>query len=92
MPYIKQERRNPLDFYVKSLVEYLQAQPKEVQDGDMNYVISKMLREIYPLKYTHMNRAMGMLECVKQEFYRTVVGPYEDTKIIENGNVNGKAE
>ena len=30
---------------------------------------------------------IGALECCKQEYYRTVVGPYEDMKIDENGDV-----
>ena len=29
-----------------------------------------------------------MLECAKAEFIRTVVSPYEDEKIEENGCVN----
>ena len=30
---------------------------------------------------------IGALECCKQEYYRAVVGPYEDIKIEENGDV-----
>ncbi len=30
----------------------------------------------------------GTIECVIQELYRTVVGPYEDLKIIENGDIS----
>jgi len=30
---------------------------------------------------------IGVLECVKQEFYRRKVAPYEDIKIIENGDI-----
>ena len=33
------------------------------------------------------NRSMGVLECIKSEWYRRQVGPYEDKKIRENGDV-----
>lgn len=87
MPYIKQEQRPAVDSKLEPLIEYLKSLPVDAQDGHMNYLITRMLKDIYPLKYYDCNRAMGMLECVKQEFYRTVVGPYEDIKIIENGDV-----
>jgi len=30
---------------------------------------------------------MGVLECVKQEFYRRRAVPYEEEKIEENGDI-----
>ena len=87
MPYIQQKQRPSVDSRLEPLIEYLKSLPVEVQDGHMNYLITRMLKELYPLKYYDCNRAIGMLECVKQEYYRMVIGPYEDTKIIENGNV-----
>lgn len=30
---------------------------------------------------------LGVFECVKLEFYRRIVAPYEDAKIAENGDV-----
>ena len=30
---------------------------------------------------------MGVLSCVGAEFYRRVIAPYEDKKIIQNGDV-----
>ncbi len=87
MPYIKQENRPNVDYYVNPFIEYLQKELPGDVDGQLNYAITRILKEVYPLRYYDCNRAMGMLECVKQEFYRTVVGPYEDVKIKENGNV-----
>jgi hypothetical protein len=49
--------------------------------------VTKILREIYPLRYFHINKAVGVLECVKLEFYRRVAAPYEDEKIKESGDV-----
>ena len=39
------------------------------------------------LRYTHVNEAVGVLECAKLELYRRVAAPYEDEKIAENGDV-----
>jgi broad-specificity NMP kinase len=38
-------------------------------------------------KYHKYNAAVGVLECAKLELYRRLVSGYEDTKIIENGDV-----
>ncbi|MDB4991995.1 MAG: hypothetical protein JWL75_240, partial [Parcubacteria group bacterium] len=48
---------------------------------------TRILKGLYPMKYFHLNRALGVLAAITQEFYRVVIGPYEDTKIIENGAV-----
>jgi len=42
---------------------------------------------VYPPKYFNYNRAMGVLESCKLEFYRRFVGRYEDKKIKENGDI-----
>ena len=31
---------------------------------------------------------MGVLDCVKQEFYRRKLAPYEDVAIQKNGDIN----
>jgi len=58
-------------------------------DGILNYIICKILLSIYNKKpgYYNYNRMMGVIECVKQELYRRVIGPYEDKKIKENGDI-----
>jgi len=87
MPYIKKEERAKYDNALKELTGLLRAQPVEQVDGELNYVITRLLKESYPLKYFSLNRAIGVLECCKLEFYRRVVAPYEDMKIKENGDV-----
>lgn len=69
------------------LIGILKSLPAEEVDGELNYVVTKLLKGIYPLRYFHINRAIGLLECVKQEFYRRVAAPYEDKKIKESGDV-----
>ena len=87
MPYIRPENRKKYDKVLKELVSILKALPPEEIDGELNYVVTKMLKEIYPLRYFHINKAIGVLECAKLEFYRRVAAPYEDIKIKESGDV-----
>ncbi len=87
MPYIKQPERPPLDALVEPLLQHLKNLPVEEQDGSLNYAVTRIVKGLYPQKYFHMNRALGVLSAVGFEFYRKIVGPYEDTKIEENGDV-----
>jgi hypothetical protein len=87
LPYIKAGNRAKYSTVLKELIEILKALPPEEIDGELNYVVTKMLREIYPLRYFHINKAIGVLECIKLEHYRRVAAPYEDLKIKETGDV-----
>jgi len=58
--------------------------------GKLNYKITQVCRahlQLFGTKYDTINEIIGVLECVKQEFYRRVASPYEDEKIKENGDV-----
>lgn len=88
MPYIEPDRRPNIDTLVAPLIAHLKSLPVEDQDGSLNYAITKIIKNLYPQRYFHINRALGVLSAVTQEFYRVVVGPYEDTKIKENGQVD----
>lgn len=87
MPYIKKDDRPPLDELIQPLIAHLKELPMEVQDGALNYSVTKILKELYEPKYFNYNRAMGVLTSIQAEWYRRDVGPYEDKKIIENGDV-----
>lgn len=87
MPYIKTEKRVKYDKALHELVGILKSLPPEEVDGELNYVVTKILKGVYPLKYYHLNKAIGVLECIKLEFYRRVAAPYEDVKIKESGDV-----
>ncbi len=89
MPYIKKEQRPELDALINPLIVYMKNLPESDQDGSLNYVITRILKSLYPKKYFHVNRALGVLSAVTHEFYRRVIAPYEDTKISENGDVSG---
>ncbi len=87
MPYIKADKRTKYAIILKELTEIFKALPSEDVDGEFNYIVTKMLREIYPLRYFQINKAIGVLECIKLEYYRRVAAPYEDLKIRESGDV-----
>lgn len=97
MPYINQESRKTIDKNLEPILKYFnQAGDIVTYDGEMNYVITRLLLSFYGGKgvlghgnrgYQAYNRAMGVLECAKQEFYRRVIVPHETAKIKENGDV-----
>lgn len=87
MPYIKKEERRKFDELIKQMIEALRKEPLESQDGAINYIVSKVLLGVYEPRYFNFNRAMGVLECIKQEFYRRFIARYEDGKIKENGDI-----
>lgn len=56
--------------------------------GDINYSFSRILGSIMgDVSYSKIALITGVLENIKQEFYRRVAGPYEDKKIVENGDI-----
>lgn len=86
MPYINKNSRDFLDYIIDDLIGAFN-QHDISRDGSLNYVISSVINNLYDTNYTDLNAAIGVLECAKMELYRRVVAPYEDTKIIENGDV-----
>ena len=87
MPYIKQEQRNLVDAKIKDLASAIKGIGKQDRAGVLNYTVSCLIRELYELRYSEVNEAVGVLECIKQEYYRRLAAPYEDLKIKENGDV-----
>jgi len=87
MPYILQYNRKILDEYLEPLFKQLQF----YRIGHLNYIITKIilqwLNDYTKPVYKDYNEIIGVLECVKQEFYRRKVVPYEDEKIKENGDI-----
>lgn len=87
MPYIAKEKRPQFEPFIQNLVALINALPENERDGALNYCVTVMLKRIYPPKYFNYNRAIGVLGCIRAEYYRRVVGLYEDKKIEENGDV-----
>jgi hypothetical protein len=87
MPYIPREKRIKLEPELGSLISKLKQLPTNEIDGNINFIFTKILDSCYDLRYFSLNRAMGSLESVKQEFYRRKIAPYEDSKMNEHGDV-----
>lgn len=92
MPYIKPRLRRKYDKTLEELIAEIKIDAtvdgRHTIDGQVNYVITKILLAIYsPESYYNYNRAIGVLECAKLEFYRRKIAPYEDMKKLINGDV-----
>lgn len=83
MPYIKQVRRDELAGC--ELVGIFD----DLTPGELNYIITTLLLTYWTKhrSYQAIAEITGVLENVKQEFYRRVAAPYEDAKCAENGDV-----
>ena len=58
--------------------------------GELNYAFTQVIKRyifVHGKSYTQFNDVIGALEGAKLEFYRRVIAPYEDQKIISNGDV-----
>ena len=89
MPYVREHDRKVLDDEILKLLARLRRLGHDGMEGRLNYVITMLLTGTMPagFGYKHINRAIGILGCVQQEFYRRLVAPYEDKKIEENGDL-----
>jgi hypothetical protein len=87
VPYIKPELRAKFDPLLDELIKELRTYCWVA--GDFNYVVTRLAHAMFKYQpcYNQANAIVGALECAKQEFYRRVVAPYEEHKIIENGDV-----
>lgn len=87
MPYIRKDRRGPLDRDIASLVQRLEQ--GEYATGDLNYVITRLVDGFLAdqQNYAAYNEVIGVLECAKLELYRRRVAPYESNKAYDNGDV-----
>jgi hypothetical protein len=82
MPYIKQETRKKMD----KIVQLMRKLGVKV-DGDFNYILYAFcIRNIKP-SYNNYKNFCGELRQCATEIERRLVGPYEDEKIKENGDV-----
>ena len=80
MPYIEFSRRK----------EFANWNSTAETPGELNYKLTEeciKYFEDHGKSYKTINDIVGALECCKQEFYRRLAAPYEDIKIIQNGDV-----
>jgi hypothetical protein len=63
-----------------------------VNAGELNYAITLLCRNYWQrtgksANYQTINDIIGALEGAKLEFYRRVAVPYENSKMLQNGDV-----
>lgn len=91
MPYIKAKDRKRLDKKIAKLVSKLKEFDPEELEGALNYTITSVINDamkpVEGWRYKWINRAMGVLDCVKFEFYRRLASPYEDKAVAKNGDM-----
>jgi len=92
MPYISPERRSNIEQNLIEAFEYIETK------GDLCFAIYWLMKAFaeYPADKTECGPAMTFdsasnalvaCEAAKLEFYRRIMAPYEDKKIIENGDI-----
>jgi hypothetical protein len=85
MPYLKKQDKNKFN----KIITQVKKQPPQTA-GEINYLVTEIIHLYLAskgLNYQHINDIVGALDGAKVEFQRRIVGPYEDLKIQENGDV-----
>lgn len=99
MPYIKESNRANLDPCIEDMMRCLRENIPSISEkltneeflsmcGDINYAFSRIVSGVMgEVSYPKVAVITGVLENIKQEFYRRVATPYEDMKIMQNGDI-----
>jgi hypothetical protein len=102
MPYINESNRSKLDKCINDLILCIKATVSEKPfdkvsldnsdllsvAGNINYVFSRICASLMgDPSYSKIVVITGVLENIKQEFYRRVASSLEDKKIRENGDI-----
>ncbi|GMU26223.1 MAG: hypothetical protein AMXMBFR16_11280 [Candidatus Uhrbacteria bacterium] len=93
MPYINPASRRELDPKIDDLVDQLFRTSGEnpVPKGNVNYVVTRIaLQALEPRggwTYTSLSDAVAALQDAADEIKRRLLGPYEDTCIERNGDL-----
>ena len=96
MPYIEENEREELDAAIEGMVCAIRNKRTGLDDpndlsiylGRINYCFSRVIGQlIKTVSYKKIAMITGVLENIKQEFYRRLASVYEDQKINENGDL-----
>jgi hypothetical protein len=96
MPYINEDERKELDEAINHMVEAIRNSKSSLYNphefanylGRINYCFSRVIMGVMKtVSYKNIAMATGVLENIKQEFYRRLASKYEDDKIISNGDI-----
>lgn len=95
MPYIDEKRREFFNESINLICLSLNKKNNKLTNeeflslcGDINYCFSRIISNVMgDVSYSKIAIITGVLENIKQEFYRRVAEGYENKKIAENGDI-----
>ena len=96
MPYINEEERVELDSQIDNMILAIRNNKTNLNNphdfsnylGRINYCFSRIIYGVMrDVSYRNIAMVTGVLENIKQEYYRRVAEPYEDIKIRQNGDI-----
>ncbi len=96
MPYINEEERVELDNQIDNMILAIRDNKTNLNNphdfsnylGRINYCFSRIIYGVMrDVSYRNIAMVTGVLENIKQEYYRRVAEPYEDIKIRQNGDI-----
>ena len=88
MPYIPLKSRGRFSLGLSFLLGAMLELSPEAQYGAVNFLILRLVEMVFqPKTYVEHQNVVGLLECVKQEYVRRRLAPYEDRKCAENGDI-----
>ena len=84
MPYIEDKDKLEMNDAINDLFMFIRSK------GDLNYAISELTGKLIVttgISYTNMSEKIDAVHDAECELRRRLLDPYEDKKIIENGDV-----
>ena len=89
MPYIKSEDRAKFHLHADHGAKGIKLVAENA--GELQYCFAVLIKAYLtrkaPFRYQELNDVMGALAGAQMEFYRRVAVPYEEGKIVSNGDV-----
>ena len=87
MPYIKKEHRPQYEEVVESLTDAM----LQMRAGDLNYIIfaatRRYIKHTAGMSYEKLRDVLAELDECRSELRRRLMFGHEDSKILENGDV-----
>ena len=85
MPYIKKDLRRNLNVPIMVVMNCVEDLPRNFRDGTINYIFTCFMNYFFAggaeeVNYSVLQRGMGLLTSVMDEYKDQVVRPYEKKK------------
>ena len=84
MPYVKQSNRDRIDPLLNPLVNFVCG---DADEGNLDYIITRLCLAWEPKTFSDFATLIGVLDLVSDELKRRRLHPYEDAKMMQNGDI-----